>query len=397
MLVDDDRHVELLGLHLAQQLGDALRLRHEVRGPQHLAHRLVALAAPAARHEVLQEHEADDVVGRLVVRGQARLPGRDRDADRFVDGRVGVDRDHVGPRHHHLAHDRVAELEDRVDELALLGLDRRLLRGDVGHREDLLLGDERPAAQPLAREHDVGEPDEAAREEAQRRELREERRAGADTDITARSACCTANVFGATSANVNTTMISITMPDDDAGGAEARLEHGAEQRRRDHLAREQHEQHAVQRLLGMLEQAQHALGALVALVGEVQQPDPARAHERGLRQREHGREREQHHDHRDRDGVTVHTWPQDLCSSSRKRARSSCSRRRITTASLGFGVVVVEQVQHTVDDEQRQLVFGADAALRSPGGSRPPGTPPRRRAASADRSDRRWCPGPRPP
>ena len=34
----------------------------------------------------------------------------------------------------------------------------------------------------------------------------------ADTDITARSACCTANVLGATSANVNTTVISITMP-----------------------------------------------------------------------------------------------------------------------------------------------------------------------------------------
>ena len=65
--------------------------------------------------------------------GQPRLAGRDRDADRFVDRRFGVDRDHVGPRHHHLAHHGVTELEDRVDELALLGFDRRLLRGDVGH------------------------------------------------------------------------------------------------------------------------------------------------------------------------------------------------------------------------------------------------------------------------
>ncbi len=39
-----------------------------------------------------------------------------------------------------------------------------LLCGDVGHREDLLLGHERPAAHSLAREHDVGEPDEAARQ-----------------------------------------------------------------------------------------------------------------------------------------------------------------------------------------------------------------------------------------
>ena len=63
VLVDDDRHVELLGLHLAQELGDALRLGHEVRGPQALAHRLGAVARRAARDEVLQEHEPDDVVG----------------------------------------------------------------------------------------------------------------------------------------------------------------------------------------------------------------------------------------------------------------------------------------------------------------------------------------------
>ena len=37
-------------------------------------------------------------------------------------GRAVRDVDHVGARHHHLAHDRVAELDDRVDELALVGL-----------------------------------------------------------------------------------------------------------------------------------------------------------------------------------------------------------------------------------------------------------------------------------
>ena len=96
--------------------------------------------------------------------GRRDLPAAIAIADRLVDGGVAVDRDHVGARHHHLAHDGVAELEDRVDELALLGLDRRFLRGDVGHREDLVLGDERPAAQALARQHDVGEADEAAGE-----------------------------------------------------------------------------------------------------------------------------------------------------------------------------------------------------------------------------------------
>ena len=93
---------------------------------------------------------------------------------RLLDGLVGVDRDHVGPREHHLAHDGVAELEDRVDELALLALDRVLFGRDVGHGADLLLGDERALLQALAREHDVGDTDEAARQAAQRREVGEE-------------------------------------------------------------------------------------------------------------------------------------------------------------------------------------------------------------------------------
>ena len=38
---------------------------------------------------------------------------------------VALDEDHVGARHHHLAHDGVAELEHRVDHLALAGLDHR--------------------------------------------------------------------------------------------------------------------------------------------------------------------------------------------------------------------------------------------------------------------------------
>ena len=57
--------------------------------------------------------------------GRRDLPAAIAMRDRLVDGRVGLDRDHVGARQHHLAHDGVAELEDRVDELALLGLDRR--------------------------------------------------------------------------------------------------------------------------------------------------------------------------------------------------------------------------------------------------------------------------------
>ena len=58
---------------------------------------------------------------------------------------VGVigDGDHVGPGHHHLAGHGVAELDDALDELALLVLDDLVLGGGLDDAEQLLLADER--------------------------------------------------------------------------------------------------------------------------------------------------------------------------------------------------------------------------------------------------------------
>ena len=81
--------------------------------------------------------------------------------DRGLDRLVRVDRDHVGARPHDLADDGVAELEDRVDEPALLALDLVLVGRDVGHRAEVLLRDERSLLQALAREEHVGQSDEA--------------------------------------------------------------------------------------------------------------------------------------------------------------------------------------------------------------------------------------------
>ncbi len=58
---------------------------------------------------------------------------------------------------------------------------------------------------------------------------------------TVRSLCCNANVLGTTSNSVNTTKISTKMPTATPDRAERRFEHGAEDRRADHLAA-QHEQ-----------------------------------------------------------------------------------------------------------------------------------------------------------
>ena len=144
-----------------QQLGDALLLRHEHGVAHRDAHRSAPGTGARLLHEVLQVDEPDDVVGGVLVAGHPRVPGLDGPADRVLDRGLGLDGHHVGARHHHLAHDGVAELEDRVDELALLALDGLLVGRDVGHRAEVLLGDERTLLQALAREHHVGEADEA--------------------------------------------------------------------------------------------------------------------------------------------------------------------------------------------------------------------------------------------
>ncbi len=86
---------------------------------------------------------------------------------------VGGDGDHVGARHHHLAHDGVAELDHRLDEPALLRLDHRVLDRQVGDGEQLLLRRVRPALEALAGEEDVGEPDQPARQQPERTPARQ--------------------------------------------------------------------------------------------------------------------------------------------------------------------------------------------------------------------------------
>ena len=56
---------------------------------------------------------------------------------------VGDD-DHVRLRHHHLAGDGVAELDDALDQLALFVLDHLVLGGRLDDAQQLLLAHERP-------------------------------------------------------------------------------------------------------------------------------------------------------------------------------------------------------------------------------------------------------------
>ena len=125
VLVGDEGDVELLGLHLAHQPIDRLVLRHETRRAHELGDRLSAVAAALGAHQILRVRKADDVlVVRLAASTGTRLkPCAIATSSACGDGHRIVERDHVGPWHHHLASHGVAELDDALDQLALLVLD----------------------------------------------------------------------------------------------------------------------------------------------------------------------------------------------------------------------------------------------------------------------------------
>ena len=189
VLVDGDGEVDPLLAHLPQQIAHALGLGDEAGRPGERADGSVAVAVALGPHEVLEVGDTDHVVDRGAGHGEPAEPVEDRDLDDVGNPEVAGDGHHVGPWDHHLADDRVAELEQGLDELALLGFDLLGLHGHVGDGEQLLLGDERPRLQTLAREDHVGQADEArARSSAAAGRPRGQRRAGRPATPPARCA-----------------------------------------------------------------------------------------------------------------------------------------------------------------------------------------------------------------
>ena len=85
----------------------------------------------------------------------------DREIERLADRRRVADDDHVRLRHHDLARDGVAELDDALDQLALFVFDHLVLGGRLDDAQQLELAHERSFLETLSRQQDVGEPDQA--------------------------------------------------------------------------------------------------------------------------------------------------------------------------------------------------------------------------------------------
>ena len=133
-------------------------------------HRVGALPGPHGPDHVLGVGDPDHVVDLLL---DGRHPA-EADLQGPLQGRlhrlVGTDGHHVGPGHHDLADHGVAELDDRMDEGALLGLDHVPLQGHVGHGQQLRLGHRRAEVLALLADEQVGQADQGPRHHPHRPE-----------------------------------------------------------------------------------------------------------------------------------------------------------------------------------------------------------------------------------
>ncbi len=121
-LVDDDRHVKSVRLHLAEEHADPLRLGDEGdRGPHELEDRAGAVTALLEQAEyVLGVENPLHVVGGLPVHGVTAVPALFDLVEHHAETGLHLERDHLHPRHHHLARHGVLELEHAVEKLSLI-------------------------------------------------------------------------------------------------------------------------------------------------------------------------------------------------------------------------------------------------------------------------------------
>ena len=105
--------MDLVALHLAQELVGFLRLRDEEHRADELSDVEVPLAAREALEQILHIDHADDLIERALVDRQPRMAVVLDLLEHLRGRRVHLERDDVGARDHDLAHVLLAKLEDR--------------------------------------------------------------------------------------------------------------------------------------------------------------------------------------------------------------------------------------------------------------------------------------------
>src|SRR5215204_3835193 len=139
VLIDDNGHLRLPALHLLEQLGYTLALRHEMRRPHQRRHR--RLCVRRQRNEILHEHNPGDVVEVVAIDGHPRILLFAKQRTQILQRGVGTYGDDVRTRRHHFADDGLGEIDDRLQQFAAfslgngtlfrLGFTGALWRGDI--------------------------------------------------------------------------------------------------------------------------------------------------------------------------------------------------------------------------------------------------------------------------
>ena len=73
-------------------------------------------------HQILHEHETQNVVQVVLVHGDSRILLLGKERPEFGHGRFVPECDDVWPRGHDLAHQRAPEVDDRLQQLVFFGL-----------------------------------------------------------------------------------------------------------------------------------------------------------------------------------------------------------------------------------------------------------------------------------
>ena len=162
VLVAHNGEVKLLLAHFAQQHGQSLRVRNKAHRPQDRSERDLVPAVVQEIEHVFGVHDALDVVEVTAVGRNPGEPALDDGLRRGVERLGKVDRNDVRPRNHDLADRAVTELEDRVDHLPLVILNRAFSVTHLSQGADLLLDEEGTLLQPLAWKQHVGKPNQRA-------------------------------------------------------------------------------------------------------------------------------------------------------------------------------------------------------------------------------------------
>src|SRR5829696_1211590 len=133
-LVDDDGHLQRTSLKLLEDLLDTFSLGYDQALPDNVPYVEVLSVRAGGPEQVLDVGRAEDVVEVFLVDGVACIAAVDGGVDQL--GERGVAREglYVGSRNHDLTCHPVAEVEDLVQVVALLGLEHA--RGGGGGYHD---------------------------------------------------------------------------------------------------------------------------------------------------------------------------------------------------------------------------------------------------------------------